>query len=352
MTIRMDQFVPRLNDLKQALNPLWSKPENKDVPKKLGFVVRDATIGVDFGQGAVDGEAMSKWAAEVNCELEWRPEDVTSEFEESLLIDCSSEAANAPHAPGGFYADSARQLARKAPSVEVKLGGTALHSSWRDTLVFPRASTLSIDFEEGASGSAVVESIPEWLIDREGEGQTAASRSFPHVELLKVHFSTLSLSDLPSAPSKLSRFIGGLTGVKRVRFYFLPSLAVGCELLSYLSGRQLAKVDFVRPLEMDLWPRIVRPVWALRAPPIEHLTSPRLGSTTAVMAFLQLVSTLRPAKVDLSATLPAGELGGGLRLFAWSCFERVQTSYNMARAECGGEDGAGECDLELQLVAE
>jgi len=55
------------------------------------------------------------------------------------------------------------------------LGGTALHESWRDKLIFSNARTLTIDIKAGASVSEVVDSIPEWLTEREGEGQGRAA---------------------------------------------------------------------------------------------------------------------------------------------------------------------------------
>jgi len=304
LDILMCQFG-RLNELKDALDQQWSKPEKKDLPKKLGFVVRDPTIDGEYGQGADGVQAFSRWAAEANCDLEWQPWD-------TLRVGCNSDTVSGGlPAPVGLYGEVARQLIAKTADVTLCVGGPRFHPSWRDELIFPRAEKLTID----ADGASALDSIPEWLTEREGEGQTAASRHFPAVAHLEVFFGSFELSDLPSAPSKLSRLVAALTGLKRVTFYSYPSLAVACELLSYLSVPRLAKAYFARPPGAGLfngpdtyeWPDDVLEEWPLRCPLIEHMaTAPDESDgdlwrdKEGVESFLQLVSTLRPLRADLT----------------------------------------------------
>jgi len=193
--------IDRVSQLKETLNQHWAKPESKDVGKKLGLVLKFASIDVSFGQGAAaaGAEGINKWAAEVNCQVEWRPN------RGELSINCSWEGANALPAPGGPYSEIVTQLPAEATEVELELGGMALHPSWRDKLVFPKAKTLVIKADSSVTATRLVDSIPEWMTEREGGGQTAPSRSFPHVEQLSVEVTAhFSLSGLPSAPSKLS----------------------------------------------------------------------------------------------------------------------------------------------------
>ncbi|CEM38966.1 unnamed protein product [Vitrella brassicaformis CCMP3155] len=156
--IHRNNVTGRLNQLKAALNRHWGTPEKKEVPKKLGFVVENATI---------DGATASR--EHVKCRLDWWP------ARRPLLIDCSTMAATAPPAPGGLYGEIATRLAANATEIKLMLGGTALHESWRDKLIFSNARTLTIDIKAGASVSEVVDSIPEWLTEREGEGQGRAA---------------------------------------------------------------------------------------------------------------------------------------------------------------------------------
>ncbi|CEM16638.1 unnamed protein product [Vitrella brassicaformis CCMP3155] len=338
----LDVGFGRLNALKQALDRHWAKPEKKAVRKKLGLVVSSTIIGADCREEAADLGVTSKWAAEVNCELEWRPAG-------ELVIDCSEEASAASSAPHGVFGEVVGQLVAKATSVTLRLGGSPLHPSWRDKLIFPNAKSLSLQPVYGASTSAVVASIPEWLTERDGAGQIAASRCFPAVEQLDMYFQFLSFSDLPSAPSKLSRLVGGLRALKRVAFRCLSSLAVGCELLSYVSVGQLDEVEIAEPLSRE-WPASVPAEWNFRSPPIERLVPPHPDgvlvdewpSKAGVQSFLQLVSTLRPASVDLTATLRDHELegeDGASRLqaahsFAWECYDRTKALYTMTGGSC------------------
>ncbi|CEM10960.1 unnamed protein product [Vitrella brassicaformis CCMP3155] len=357
--------LDRIKELKEALNKHWAKQERKGVRKKLGFVVSSTMIHADCRQGAADLQGISEWAAEVSCELEWRP------FGDSLTVDCSSDTEEASCAPDGLYGEIAKQLASKATEVRLALGGTTLHESWRDKLIFPRASSLGIEIKESSSGSSVVDSIPEWLTEREGEGEGATSRHFPAVEQLVVSFGELSFSDLPSAPSKLSRLVGGLAGLERVFFSDLSSASVACELLSYLSVPRLSEVEIAEPLSHE-WPASVPAEWSFRSPPIERLVTAPLevdpdqwSSKEGVHLFLQLVSTLRPSRVDLTAILHDDELEGegegeqgddasrllqAARAFAWECNDRVQALYTMTGGSCEQVD-VEQYRLTMQLAA-
>jgi len=304
LEIEMNQFS-RLNQLKQALDQHWAKPERKDVPKRLEFV-SEPNIGADCTQRAADLQVVGKWAAEVSCELEWRPRRwllSSGGTRTRFMVDCSSDAGPAHPAPDGPYGEKVKQLAAEAGEVWLLLGGTPIHPSWRDKLVFSNATSLWLRIKASASG--VVESIPTWLVERDGAGHIAASRSFPAVRHIDVSFRTLSLSDLPSAPSKLSRLVGGLAGLERVFFRELFSASVGCELLSYLSVPRLSEVDIAEPMSYE-WPASVPAEWSFRSPRVERLVSPPLDaldinqwhSKEGVQSFLQLVSTLRAASVD------------------------------------------------------
>ncbi|CEL95950.1 unnamed protein product [Vitrella brassicaformis CCMP3155] len=80
--------------------------------------------------------------------------------------------------------------------------------------------------------------------------------------------------------------------------------------------------------------------------------------------FLQLVATLRPARVDLTVTLDRDDLEGegegeqgdnasGLhaaRSFAWECYVRVKALYTMTGGSCEQID-VGEYRLAMQLAA-
>jgi len=217
-----------LTQLKDTLNRHWSQPEKKEVPKKLDFVV-DASIGVDYGQQvAFTIEAFRRWADDVKCQLDWRPSC------ESLTIDCSNSDAIAPPAPG-LYGEITRQLVADATGIVLKLGGTALHDSWRDKLIFHKARRISIFADEDARTSALIDSIPTWLTERNG----ATSRCFPAVEHLTVSSFSLSLADVRAASSKLSPLLCGLTTLKRVELYGVSSFAAAHELLSFLTVDKL-----------------------------------------------------------------------------------------------------------------
>jgi len=183
---------------------------------RLEFVVSPSTAGDNLGQGAAANvQAFRSWAAGVNCELKWRP---VGDF----YVDCSSDAAEAPRAPGGVMGDVASELAPKATGVDLRLGGTPLHSSWSGVLSFPNAKWLRISVEEGASVSAAVGSIPTCLIDE-------TSRRLPAVQHLRIprgHCEWSSLADLPVSCSKMRSFLGGLKT--------LQSTCVPCGLMSLL----------------------------------------------------------------------------------------------------------------------
>jgi len=193
-----------LSDLKKALNQQWSKPARKDAPKKLGLVLLDPRIGAGGVQDAAAIASFSEWAADVNCELEWRAHGG------SLTVNCSSSNATAHPAPDGhLYGEIARQLAAKATDVTLVLGGTApLLQSWWDKLIFPCAKKLILcPTQQGASGP-FVDSIPEWLTERDGEGETAASRCFPAVDSLEVSFDTLSPAEPARSPQQAQHAAG------------------------------------------------------------------------------------------------------------------------------------------------
>jgi len=370
--IEMDQ-LGRLNQLKQALNQHWAKTERRDVPKSLGFVVFDPNIGADCRQRAAGLEGISKWAAEVSCRLEWRLWrwlDPSGGVITRLRVDCSSDAGTAHPAPGGLYGEIVKQLAAEATQVWLRLGGTPIHPSWRDKLVFTNATSLWLHTRGGPSTSDVVDSIPAWLAERDGAGQTAMSRSFPAVELLDVSVADLSFSDLPSPTSKLSRLVGGLAGLERVFFRDLSSASMACELLSYLSVPRLSEVEIAAPLSRE-WPASVPAEWSFRSPRIERLASAppefvidQWHNKEDAQLFLQLVATLRPARVDFTATLDRDDLEGegegeqgdnasGLhaaRSFAWECYVRVKALYTMTGGSCEQID-VGEYRLAMQLAA-
>ncbi|CEL95907.1 unnamed protein product [Vitrella brassicaformis CCMP3155] len=379
--IKMDHFG-RINELKNALDQHWTKPERKDVRKKLGFVVSESTIGVQYAQGGgADAEPIGEWAAGVSCKLEWRSS------RDMLTVDCSSGAADAPRARDGLYGDIARQLTAKARRVELQFGGTApLDESWRDKLVFPKAKTLALSSNGGARGPGVLDSIPTWLTEREGGGQTAASRCFPTVERLEVVGQLLTFADLPAAPNKLSLLLGGLAAVKRVDFHGVSCLAARCELLSYLSVSELDEVrDSDRCVSVELqsgdWPADAQTIagWELRCPHIHHMhipihrermmeqpmavpPGPTLRGKADVLSFMKLVSTVRPARVGFSALLSLKELEGDsealilrhLRSFALECYLTVMAYYSITEAKAERLEscvGHSNYYLEMQLVA-
>ncbi|CEM10914.1 unnamed protein product [Vitrella brassicaformis CCMP3155] len=300
----------RINDLKDALNQHWGKPESKVVPRKLCFVVSDPMIDDEYGQGEDDLRGIAEWAAEVHCELEWRPRS-------GLTVDCG-ETWGAPRAPTGLYGEIAKQLASEATEVDLLLGGIPLHRSWRDKLIFTHAKYIDICDTE-TSASDVVASIPEWLTEREGEGQTAASRHFPALEHIHLRLYDVVLSELPSAPSKLSRFIAGLRAVRKVTLATVRSFAVGCELLSYLPLPSLEEVSFRppghdHPIDSSDWPEDVPAEWSLRCPHIEHMTCP--------------VEDDEWQGQDQAARLT------DLRSLVLECFEHLKALYTMAEGCC------------------
>ncbi|CEL98560.1 unnamed protein product [Vitrella brassicaformis CCMP3155] len=312
--IKMGHFV-RLCQLKNALDQNWSKPDKKQAPKKLGFVMLDdiPSIGVadmeafrrwmDYGQrqGAADMAGITKWAADVHCQIEWPRVSL-------LTIDCSSDATALP-APGGPYGDIATPLAAKATEVSLKLGGTALHESWRGKLIFHNTKKLTINIKRGASASAVNDSIPEWLTEREG----ATSRHFPAVEQLTVHDLSLSLADVRATSSKLSPLLGELTTLKSVTFSDLSSFAAARELLCYLPVDQLDVVDIAGCVGdvVSEWPADAPATQGVRRPLIHRLTSSRLASKKGVREFIKVALAVRSASVELKAWLRESELGGG-----------------------------------------
>jgi len=342
----------RVSQLMDALSH-WKKPENKDVRKQLVLCSRDPLINWEYGQEGPAPADINKWAAEVGCDICWSAYSVT--------VDCSFTPETAHPAPDNVIGQVTKELAEGAQVVEVNLGGTPLHESWRDKLVFPNAESLRIRAEQ----PAVLDSIPGWLVDDEG----AVSRRFPAVESLDVSLDSPTFADMPAAPSKLSVLFGGLTSVRELSFRSLHSLAVACEVLSYLSVKQLERVSFDEQAEMESteWPAAVPEQWALSCPHIDSLWVGRLASKVAVRSFIKLILTLRPAQAKLYACLPSDELEGpdgltAIRAFAWECYEQVQAHYSMkedsrragywygasnrAEMQCWGTDG----HLDLNLV--
>ncbi|CEM06624.1 unnamed protein product [Vitrella brassicaformis CCMP3155] len=307
--IKMKHFG-RLCQLKDTLDQNWSKPDKKEAPKKLGFVMVDyiSSIGVDYGQGqgAADMAGITKWAADVRCQIEWPRVSW-------LTIDCSS-AATARPAPGGLYGDIATQLAAKAThvrsaqtrggerecirvsiffQVELELGGTALHESWRDKLIFHNTSKLTINIKRGASASAVVDSIPTWLTEREG----ATSRHLPAVKHLTVRGFCLSLADVRAASSKLSPLVGGLTTLKSVTFSDKSSFAAAREFLCYTSVERLDVVDIAGCVGdvVSEWPADAPATQGVRCPIIHRLVHPSIypsiGALIGVSVWLSVEHT-------------------------------------------------------------
>ncbi|CEL99894.1 unnamed protein product [Vitrella brassicaformis CCMP3155] len=280
---------------KQSERPAGLCPFHRAVPDVFDDVEDDhydrhgfCSIRPDYAQDWAYPWAIrefSKWAAQVKCELEWRP------FEGQLIIDCSSDAANARTAPDGLYGDIATQLAARAERVTLKLGGTPLHESWGDKLVFNNAKTLEFHPKEGANTLEVEQSIPEWLTGRGGEKGVP----FPAVTRLDADIRSFSLTEC----SKLSSLMRGLTTLKEVRFpNRLPSFAVGCELLFCISV-ELEMVWFDFPFHNH------DPPAPGGCPPcIEVVHSCRLRSKADVQQLTQLVLLKRPASVDLTINVP------------------------------------------------
>jgi len=322
-----------LTQLKDTLNRHWSQPEKKEVPKKLDFVV-DASIGVDYGQQvAFTIEAFRRWADDVKCQLDWRPSC------ESLTIDCSNSDAIAPPAPG-LYGEITRQLVADATGIVLKLGGTALHDSWRDKLIFHKARRISIFADEDARTSALIDSIPTWLTERNG----ATSRCFPAVEQLTVRSSSLFLAELRAASSKLRPFLGRLTTLKRVDLDGVSSFAAASEPLSYFAVGELDEVECCEPIGCVVCERPADASGTLgdRCPRIHRLTSSHLRSKAGVAEFIKLALAVRPVSVELVAVLDESELEGkrkatklaDLRSFADECAMRVTPHYTVEKSEC------------------
>ena len=392
LQIKMEQFG-RLNQLKDTLSKHWKTQEPKGAlnkkcigaqgglipphlfhagpPKRLGFVVADAEIGVDYGQQeAADMEAFSQWVADGHCQLDWLPESGP------MTIDCSTTAATVPPAPDGLYGQIAKRLAANAthvrnwpdkggrPSdwttrafrlcvkVRLKLGGTALHESWRHKLIFTRAKKLEIKFttKRGASASgagvALCRSVPEWLTERQGdgEGQQSTSRCFPSVKELLVFSFSLSLADLRAANSKLSPLLGGLRTLSGVRLYGVSSFAAACEFLCWLSVEQLDEVKISESgwRVVCEWPADAPATWGDCRPRINRLTSSSLCSKAGVSDFIKLSLALRPVGVEIEARLEESGLEGDseadrladLRSFADECARQVAPHYTVEKSEC------------------
>ncbi|CEM01659.1 unnamed protein product [Vitrella brassicaformis CCMP3155] len=342
LQIKMDQFG-RINQLKDTLSKHCNTQEPKCAPKRLGFVVVDAEIGVDYGLRVADMEGISEWVADGHCQLDWLPESGP------MTIDCSTTAATAPPAPDGLYEEIATRLAANATHLRLKLGGTPLHESWRQKLIFTKAKKLEIKFttKQGVSASGAVEdSIPEWLAERQGdgEGRRSTSRCFPAVKELLVFSFSLSLADVRAASSKLRPLVGGLGTLKGVRLYGVSSFAAACEFLSYLSVGQL---DEVRISESGWrvvceWPADAPASWGDRRPSIDRLTSSSLCSKAGVREFIKLALALRPVSVELEARLEESGLEGDseadkladLRSFADECARQTAPHYTVKKSEC------------------
>jgi len=333
-----------LNQLKAALSKQWSStPEKMDLRKKLGFVVVNASIGGDYGQqGAPDLEAFRRWAATVNCKLDWRPAG------RPLLVECSSGAATALPAPDGLYGQIATRLAANATNVKLGLGNTPLHKSWRDELIFTKAKTLIVDFKATASASPVAHIIPEWLAERKGE----RSGPFPAVEA-----DSLSLADMRAARSKHTPFLGGLRSLKSVTFSSLSSLTVAYEFLCHLSVDQLDKVEIEEgedPLVCDR-PADIPAIRGVGCPHIYRLVCGGLSSKAGVTDSIKLALVLRPAHVELEAWLDENELEGeseddrldDLHSFADECAEQAAPHYTVKERECNEYSAS----LTLKLAA-
>jgi len=344
LVISMDGQLGRLADLKNGLSQHWGKPETRGARKQLRFLVRRPSIGPEFGRQGVD---IGQWAAEVNCEVTWAPAGVLGR---ELTIDCGSDAGRAHPAPvpGSMYGQMATQLAAKATTVRLKLGGTALHSSWRGKLILPKATDLTIEITEGASASDVMNSIPDWLIDTEGDDPAEGWASpFSSVDDVDLHFgTTLSVADLPAAPSKLSLLMGGLTDLELVTFISVSSLATACELLSYLSVRELTECRIAADDVSSEWTDVVPAAWGLRCPHIEEIRGYTLPSKNHALSFVEAVDTLRPAKV--SFVLGWGGVMHDLRDFACECYEQLSEDYTITKVDSDWDENLPSLDVELE----
>ncbi|CEM01721.1 unnamed protein product [Vitrella brassicaformis CCMP3155] len=345
------------NEVKKAVDANWSKQDNEGVPKKLGFVVPRLWIGVDYGQQkAADVEAFRKWAEEVNCEVKWELGE-----DGGMNIDCSSSGATALPAPGGFFGDFATQMAAKAKTVCLYVGGSPLHESWRDKLAFPNAKKLFIeDHEMGVSASEAEDSIPTWLANDDADGERAACSGFPSVEHLSVGFlSYLSVDEMCEHPSKLSLLLGGLRSVRQVSFSSpIWCLSAACELLSYLPVTHLDEVTFLDTPEESTGVHIEG---GLGCPRIQCMCSGRMSfdRKARVQSFLRLVLTLRPVSVRLSLRADRSDLQGAdeaprirdLRGFACECFEEVEAHYSVTGGKIEDTRGGYYYTLNVQLAA-
>ncbi|CEM01656.1 unnamed protein product [Vitrella brassicaformis CCMP3155] len=344
--VRFEQLGRIISQLKDTLSQHWSKADKRQVPKKLGIVVEDiSSIGVRYGRGkgAAVVAGVSEWAADVNCQIECWPVCLGK-----LTIYCSTTAATAPPAPDGLYGQIATWLAANATHVRVKFGGTPLDESWRHKLIFHKAKKLTFNIKPGASASEVVDSIPTWLTERQGEGQQSTSRHFPAVEHMTVFPASLSLADVHAARSKLSPLLGGLTTLKRVDITDVSSFAAAHELLCCLSVDQLDEVtvggQWDGPVVCE-WPEDAPDTLSGsgRCPLIHHLTSGSFGlsSKAGVREFIKLALALRPVSVRLVADLNDSELTGdsctsrlaGLRSFMEDCLRQVAAHYTFDSAD-------------------
>ncbi|CEM32834.1 unnamed protein product [Vitrella brassicaformis CCMP3155] len=348
----------RLNQLKAALKSHWDKPEKKEVRKKLGFVVPNTSIGVGYGQqGMANMEAFRRWAADAKCEVDWQPAGRRANM---LVIDCSSGAATALPAPSGLCGQIATRMAANATEVRLELGGTALHESWRDKLIFTNTKKLTIN-KRGASASAVVDSIPTWLTERqgEGEGQGPTSRCFPAVEELKMCCPSLSMADVYAVSRHHTPFLGGLRTLKSVTFSFVSSLAAAHEFLCCLSVEQLDEVTIEKCAGREVceWPADPPATGGVRHPLVHRLVCRGLSDKAGLTDSIKLAPVLRPARVELEAWLRESELEGDtvankladLRSFAAECAGRVASHYTVKKSEC--VHGVWDYCLKLNLAA-
>ncbi|CEM09964.1 unnamed protein product [Vitrella brassicaformis CCMP3155] len=234
-----------LPDLQKALDTHWGKEENRGVKKTIEFQYDNPTISCTFGDETRPLHTFLTWARRVGVSIEWRHGGNGTVG--CIRMDCSKGASSsmAPPAVRGPVADVVKQMASQTEIVDLYLGGSRLHDSWKDLLHFPAADMLSI--VDTADPQEVIESIPKWLLEVDEAGNNVR---LPKIDYLDTSMGFVGDEDappaeawhLPAAPNALTTLLGSLRMVTSVCFN-TSSLSAVCESLPHISVDKLDTLE-------------------------------------------------------------------------------------------------------------
>ncbi|CEM27210.1 unnamed protein product [Vitrella brassicaformis CCMP3155] len=205
LAIGIGNDCSHLPDLQKALDTPGAKRRTEVGVKKTIEFEYDPSISCTFSDETRPLHTFLTWAGGVRVSIEW--------LGGKVRMDCSKAVSSsmAPPAVRGPVADVVKQMASQAAIVDLYLGGSRLHDSWKD-LHFPAADLLQI--VGTADPQEVIESIPKWLLEVDEDGNNVC---FPKIDYLDISMGRVGDDGppaeawhLPAAPNALSTLLGSL----------------------------------------------------------------------------------------------------------------------------------------------